>query len=122
MDMIRGLGALWRGLFYDQASLQAAWELVKDWSASERETLRQQIPQQGMKATVRGHNVGVLCEQMVRIAMAGERSLGATAGVRLLEPLLQRAVERRSPADDILDAFASVGGNPRAFVEKIRYR
>ena len=56
------------------------------------------------------------------VAMAGERSLGATAGVRLLEPLLQRAVERRSPADDILDAFASVGGNPRAFVEKIRYR
>lgn len=122
MEMIRGLGALWRGLFYDQASLQAAWELVKDWSAVERETLRQQIPQQGMKATVRGHNVGALCEQMVRIAMAGERSLGATAGVRLLEPLLQRAVERRSPADDILDAFASVGGNPRAFVEKIRYR
>jgi glutamate--cysteine ligase len=37
---ICGLPALWSGIFYDQTSLDAAWDLVKDWTAEERETLR----------------------------------------------------------------------------------
>src|SRR5208282_4332566 len=34
---ICALPALWVGLYYDQVALDAAWDLVKDWSAEERE-------------------------------------------------------------------------------------
>ena len=36
-ESICGLPALWAGLFYDQTALDAAWDLVKDWSDEERE-------------------------------------------------------------------------------------
>ncbi len=43
------LPALWTGLLYDQASLDAAWELVRDWTAEEREALRDGVPRLALK-------------------------------------------------------------------------
>src|SRR5438105_8135790 len=37
---ICGLPALWAGIFYDDTALDAAWDLVKDWTAEERDTMR----------------------------------------------------------------------------------
>ena len=37
---ICALPALWTGLLYDQSALDAAWDLVRDWTAEEREALR----------------------------------------------------------------------------------
>ena len=34
------LPAFWVGLLYDQTALDAAWDLVKNWSMPEREKLR----------------------------------------------------------------------------------
>ena len=36
--------AYWVGLLYDEAALNAAWDLVKDWSAEERQKLRDEVP------------------------------------------------------------------------------
>ena len=58
-----------------------------------------------------GHDIG-----------AAARELGSEGGVRLLDPLLEMAHERRCPADDILSIWHAVGGNPRAFVDKTRLR
>jgi glutamate--cysteine ligase len=38
------LPADWGGLLYDDDSLEAAWDLVKDWSAQDRQKLRDQVP------------------------------------------------------------------------------
>ena len=38
------LPALWVGVLYDDASLDAAWDLVKLWSAEERQKLRDDVP------------------------------------------------------------------------------
>src|SRR5437764_3456290 len=40
------LPAFWVGLLYDQACLDAAWDLVKDWTAPERQKLRDDVPRQ----------------------------------------------------------------------------
>src|SRR5947208_568045 len=37
------LPALWAGLLYDDVSLDAAWDLVKDWSVEEREAFRDTV-------------------------------------------------------------------------------
>ncbi len=122
LETVRALPSLWRGLFYSPASLDAAWQLVADWTVEERAQVRADVPKQGFDAQVRGKAIGPLVEEMVQIAMSGLRELDSPGGVRLLEPLLSRAKERRCPADDILAAWNEVGGNPRAFVEKTRIR
>ena len=122
LEMIRALPSLWRGLFYSQASLEAAWKLVADLTTEERIQLRAEVPRQGFATQLRGQPIAPLVEEMVRIAMAGLRELGSSGGVTLLEPLLERAQQRRCPADDILAIWHEVGGNPRAFVEKTRLR
>jgi glutamate--cysteine ligase len=120
LDLVRGLGALWRGLFYSEASRRAAWALVSDLSIAERDQLRRDVTKQAMHARVRGRDIGPLVEEMVSLAAAGLRALGSEDGARLLDPLLERARSRRCPADDILAAFNEVGGDPRAFVERVR--
>jgi glutamate--cysteine ligase len=122
LAMIRALPALWRGLFYCADAQAAAWALVADLSVAEREQLRREVPRAGLVTRLRGREIAELCVELVRIAQSGLRALGGTAGISYLEPMLDAAIARRCPADDILDSFRSVGGNPREFVEKIRIR
>src|SRR6266700_486714 len=46
--------AFWVGLLYDDRSLDAAWDLVKHWSAEERQQLREDVPRLGFRATIAG--------------------------------------------------------------------
>src|SRR5829696_7804827 len=47
------LPAFWVGILYDDASLDAAWDLVKEWSAEERQKLRDDVPRSGFAAKIR---------------------------------------------------------------------
>jgi len=38
--------AFWVGLLYDQTALDAAWDLVKDWTLEDHEYLRAEVPKQ----------------------------------------------------------------------------
>ena len=44
----------WVGLLYDGTALDAAWDLVRDWSAEEREALRLSVARDGFQAPFRG--------------------------------------------------------------------
>src|SRR5205085_1570038 len=47
---ICGLPALWVGLLYDSAALDAAWDLVKHWTIEQREQLRRDVPKLALEA------------------------------------------------------------------------
>src|SRR6201984_3307837 len=49
--------AYWVGLLYDDDVLGAAWDLAKDWTAEERQKLRDDVPTLGLKASIRGRSV-----------------------------------------------------------------
>jgi gamma-glutamylcysteine synthetase len=51
---ICALPAFWVGLLYDQGALDAAWDLVKDWSMEEREQLRNDAPRLALNAPLPG--------------------------------------------------------------------
>src|SRR5215207_8384101 len=51
------LPALWTGVLYEDGPLDAAWDLVKDWTAVERQALRDAVPREGLKAMIRGRTV-----------------------------------------------------------------
>ena len=50
---ICALPAFWAGLLYDAQALDAAWELVKDWTAEEREALRNAVPKSALATPFR---------------------------------------------------------------------
>jgi glutamate--cysteine ligase len=65
------LPAFWVGILYDDACLDAAWDLVKDWSADERQKLRDDVPRQGFRAEIRGRPMLDLAKECLTLAHAG---------------------------------------------------
>ncbi len=73
-DMIVALPALWMGLLYDQTALDAAWDLVKDWTIAEHAALRAEVPRLGLRTPFRDMTVQVLAQRMIELADAGLRA------------------------------------------------
>jgi len=67
------LPALWTGLLYDQVSLDAAWDLVKDWTSEEHKYLRAEVPKYALKTTFRKGKVQGVAREVLEIASAGLR-------------------------------------------------
>jgi glutamate--cysteine ligase len=67
------LPAFWVGLLYDDAALDAAWDLVKDFTLEERHALRDGVPRHALKLPFRGATVRELAIQAIRISQAGLR-------------------------------------------------
>ncbi len=99
--------ALWVGLLYDTAALDAAWDLVKDWTDEERAFLRREVPKTGLATMFRGKPLKILARQTVAIARQGLASrkrydyLGRDEG-RFLDELTEMAERGRTLADDML--------------------
>jgi glutamate--cysteine ligase len=71
---ICALPAFWVGLIYDQAALDAAWDLAKGWTAAERETLREDAAVHGLRATIRGRTLREIAGALLEIAEGGLRA------------------------------------------------
>jgi glutamate--cysteine ligase len=65
------LPAYWVGLLYDTVALDAAWDLVKDWSMEERAALRADVPRLGLKTPFRKGTVLDIARQTLKIARDG---------------------------------------------------
>ncbi|MBN6102639.1 glutamate--cysteine ligase [Xanthomonas sp. CFBP 8703] len=88
------LSAYWVGLLYDDAALDAAWDLVKDFSLVERHALRDGVPKQALKLPFRNGTVQDLAAESVKIALDGLRRRARLNGdgqdeSRFLEPLVE---------------------------------
>ncbi|MCF6302863.1 MAG: glutamate--cysteine ligase [Devosiaceae bacterium] len=68
---ICALPALWVGLLYDQNALDAAWDLVKDWSEEERQLLRDEVPTSAIHTPFRAGTVNDIAKQVLEISTAG---------------------------------------------------
>ncbi len=70
-NKICALPALWVGLLYDQQSLDAAWDMVKDWTPQEHQQLRDNVPRDALNVPFRNTNVQGLAKQMLDISAGG---------------------------------------------------
>ena len=98
------LPALWAGVLYHQPSLDAAWDMARDWSMEERVRLREEVPRLGLKAQVRGRTVREMATQLIELAHAGltARARPNAAGdneTGFLLPLQQVAETGVTPAE-----------------------
>jgi glutamate--cysteine ligase len=111
------LPALWVGLLYDDTALDAAWDLVKDFTRDERHALRDGVPKQALKLPFRGHTVRELAIETLKIAEQGLKrrarvnAHGADESM-FLAPLIEYALANQTPAERKLELFnGEWGGN-----------
>ena len=108
---ICGLPALWVGLIYDDVALDAAWDLVKDWSIEQREKLRHDVPRLALEAqTPDGRSMREFAGHVLDIAATGltNRAELNSAGDNeggFLDPLREVVATGVTPADRLLDKF-----------------
>ena len=104
------LPAFWAGLLYSQDALDGAWDLVKSWSAGERQGLRDAVPRQGLKATIRGRSMQDLAADVLALARAGLNSRGMTGckgktEASFLDVLDETVSTGKTAADNLLDLY-----------------
>jgi glutamate--cysteine ligase len=104
------LPALWVGLLYHRPSLDAAWDIARDWSLEERIRLRADVPKLGLQARVRGQTVGDIAKQLIELARVGLAARGRlnAAGdneTGFLSPLQEVAETGVTPAERKLALF-----------------
>jgi glutamate--cysteine ligase len=104
------LPALWVGVLYHQATLDAAWDRVKDWTLEEHEYLRAEVPRQGLRTPFRGGSVQDLAREMLALADAGlqgraEEDWFGQDERQFLTALRGIAESARTPADEKLALF-----------------
>jgi len=102
MAMTAGLPALWRGLLYDDASLDAALGLVPRLSFSEHLAFHEEAQRNGLRGKLRRTSLASMALEMIRLARAGLQHLDPD-DVPLLDALEARAKLGRSPAEDVLE-------------------
>jgi glutamate--cysteine ligase len=107
---ICALSALWVGLLYDADALDAAWSLVKDWTAEEREGLRAAVPRTALATRFRDTRVQAIAHEILHIACKGLRARGQINRASqdesiYLEPLQEVAATGRTLADELIQQF-----------------
>ncbi|MEZ5851865.1 MAG: glutamate--cysteine ligase [Hyphomicrobiaceae bacterium] len=112
---INALPAFWVGLLYDQSSLDAAWDLVKGWSAEERDTLRGDVPKAALHARFRKHTLHDIAREVMAMSAEGlkarKRLDAKGADERIHLDYAQQIVESgRTAAEAMLEAYETSWG------------
>ncbi|NIJ19747.1 glutamate--cysteine ligase [Sphingomonas naasensis] len=125
---ICALPAFWVGLLYDDAALDAAWELVKGWSMEEREALRSAVPKLALDAPIPGGGkLKDIAGEVLDIAASGLNARGRlnASGDNesgFLDPLREIVRTGRVPAQILLDRFnGDWGGDISRVYEEAKF-
>lgn len=122
---ICALPALFVGLMYDETALQAASDLIADWSAEERQYLRDNVPRTALKTPFRNTTVQRIAAEVVDIARDGLKRRafghgGESDETRFIEPLAEIAASGETNADRLLARYNGAwnGNIDNVFIEE----
>ena len=109
------LPAFWVGLLYDQSALDAAWDLVKDWTADERDAMRLGAAKTALKTPFRNTTLQEIAKQALAISRAGLKArqrLNAHGEneALFLDDLDEIAKTGVSPAERLLERYHTAWG------------
>ena len=107
---ICALPAFWAGLLYDDTALNAAWDYVKDWTAQERQNLRESVPKLALETPFRQTNVRTMAREVLHIANTGLKNRRrinwkSQDETIYLEPLRELVASGKTVADDLLERY-----------------
>lgn len=124
---ICALPAFWVGLLYDSQALDAAWDLVKDWTMEERERLRSEVPKLALDTKLPGGGtMQDLGREALKIAHHGlaARARLNTSGdneTGYLETLEEIVTSGKVPAQRLLDMYHGEWGGDVSRVYKYSF-
>jgi glutamate--cysteine ligase len=124
---ICALPAFWVGLLYDSQALDAAADLIKGWTAEERETLRLVAPKLGLKTPHRGRPLQALAKEVVEIGAGGLSRRAKLNGhgedeTLFLDDVRDIVGSGKSPAEVLLELYREEwGGDLRRLFENFAY-
>jgi len=104
------LPAFWIGLIYDDDNLDACWDMVKDWTAEERQSLRDDVPRMGFKAAIRRRSLLDLARDTLALAEKGlvrrkRLDRNGRDETRYLRPLQEIVARGITPAEELLAKY-----------------
>ncbi|MEO5867182.1 MAG: glutamate--cysteine ligase [Sphingomonas sp.] len=125
---ICALPALWVGLLYDGAALDAAWDVVKHWTIEERQTLRDSVPKLALNAPIPGGGtLRDIAGHVLDIASAGltARARVDASGSNetgFLDPLREIVRSGKVPAELLLERYHGAwGGDVSRVYDELRF-
>jgi len=109
------LPAFWLGLLYDRAALDAASDLVADWTEAEREAMLHDVPRMGLDTPHRSRTVRDIALEVLDIAREGlhrrsRRDLAGEDETHFLDPLFSIAGSGRTPAAELVEDYRTRWG------------
>ena len=104
------LPAIWVGLLYHPATLDAVWDRVKDWTVEELEQVRAEVPRSGLRTPFRGGPLHDLAREVLELAAAGlqaraEEDWSGQDERQFLTALRAVVESGRTPAEEKLELF-----------------
>ncbi len=113
LRMLNALPAFWVGLLYDPSSLDAAYEMVRGWTAGERQQLRDDVPRLGLSATIAGRTAKDVARDALHLSQKGLRARNRLDAKlrdesRFLEPLTAIVESGRGEAERLVELFEGV--------------
>jgi glutamate--cysteine ligase len=110
--VISAVPAFWVGLMYDSLALDAAWQIVQDWTETERQAMRNAVPLTALETPFRNRTVRDIATEVVALAKAGlmrranKNREGADESI-YLAPVEETLATGKTPADRLLDEYES---------------
>ncbi len=121
---ITALPALWVGLLYDDVALDACGQIVRGWTAADREKLRADVPRLGFAAEIGGRSVLDIARQIVALSAEGLRrrdrqNSNGEDESHFLAPVEETVASGASPAELMLKRYNGdwAGDIDRVFAE-----
>lgn len=122
---ICALSAFWVGLLYHEPSLDAAWQMVSEWSTEERSRLRKEIPKTALATPFRGKRLLDWAWRFLELSRSGLRARGylnsegedESCFLQMVEEILAKEC---TPAEELVAQFFGPwnGDVTRIFSEK----
>lgn len=107
---ICALPAFWVGLLYDDAALDAAEDLTRDWTYEDTLAMRNAVPAQGLSATHRGISLFDVAREVLSISRLGLKNRNRLNGDEVdesifLAPLDEVLAKKATLAEDLLALY-----------------
>jgi glutamate--cysteine ligase len=104
------LPALWVGLLYDSTALDAAYDLIADWTEAERQAMRAEVPRLGLDTRIRSRTLRDVALEVLDMAREGlhrraRRGQGGEDETHFLDTLFSIAGSGRTPAAELLEDY-----------------
>lgn len=127
-EMIKALAAFWTGLLYDNAALDQAVQMVKDWTAEDREYLRAQTPKTALQTPFLGTTVQDFAKNALMLSYQGlknraQKLPGGVDETAYLKPLFEIVQSGITPAQKLLKGYEGPWqGDVKKVFEAARYK